>query len=235
MSEVVFEPPVLDLGCGDGMFGSILFGNRPEGINCGIDLCLEDARKAKRTKTYKSLQVADIQELPFSDNSIGSIFSNSVFEHLDDIDMALREAVRVLRPGGKLVVTSPNDRLVDNFFLSGLLHSMGFSRAARAVGTFGNKALGNRTCLSPEAWQEKAVSAGFSTVDCHNIVPPKTFHISELFIPFAVLSVLLRGLFGRLLFFERRLTLKPLHFWLHRYYESNGSHEGLASVIICAK
>ncbi|NQU09056.1 MAG: class I SAM-dependent methyltransferase, partial [Candidatus Abyssubacteria bacterium] len=166
MSEVILDPPVLDLGCGDGMFGSILFDCKPDAIDCGIDLSPEDIQKARETRTYRSLQVADIQRLPFADNSIGSIFSNSVFEHLEDIDSALSEAVRVLKPGGKLVLTSPNNRLVDKFLSARILHSVGLSGAARAAGMLGNRVLGNQTCLSNEQWREKFALAGFSSVDC---------------------------------------------------------------------
>lgn len=235
MSGTVFEMPVLDLGCGDGMFGNILFDSKPGAISYGIDLCLEDIQKAKETNIYRLLQMADIERLPFADNSIGSIFSNSVFEHLESIDMALNEAMRVLKPGGKLVLTSPNSRLVDNFFFARLLRSIGFKQAARAVGAFGNKALGNSVCLSPEQWKQKAAGAGFPSVEIHHIIPPRIFHISEAFMPFATVSILSKKLFGRLLFFDRRITLKMFHSMLYRRYACNSSDDGLASMVICSK
>jgi ubiquinone/menaquinone biosynthesis C-methylase UbiE len=235
MAEVDFDPPILDLGCGDGMFGSILFEAEPGGITFGIDLRLNDIKKASATGAYRMLQMADIQRLPFADNSIGSIFSNSVFEHLVDIDSALSEAARVLKPGGRLVFTSPNSRLVDKFLSARILHSMGLSGAARAMGRLGNRVLGNQTCLSNEQWREKSALAGFSSVDCRYMIPPKVFHISEVFMPFGVFSILAKRLFGRMLFMERRVFLQPLHRFLKEYYRHDDNSGGLASVIISKK
>ena len=235
MSRIVLAPPILDIGCGDGMFGSILFDAEPGGITFGIDLQPDNIKKANATGTYRMLQVADTHRLPFADNSIGSIFSNSVFEHLEDMDAALREAARVLKPGGKLVLTSPNSRLVDNFLSARILHSLGLSGAARAAGAFGNKILGNQTCLSNEEWREKSRMAGFSSVDCQYMIPPKVFHISEAFMPFGAFSILSMRLFGRMLFMERRLFLRPLHRFLKKYYEHDDNSGGLASVVIADK
>lgn len=235
MAKTDFEPPILDLGCGDGMFGSILFDAEPGGITFGIDLRLNDIKEASETGTYRMLQVADIQRLPFADNSIGSIFSNSVFEHLEDIDAALSEAARVLKPGGKLVLTSPNDRLADKFLSARILRSVGLSGAARAAGTLGNRVLGNQTCLSNEQWREKSALAGFSSVDCQYMIPPKVFHVSEAFMPFGALSILAKRLSGRMLFTERRILLQPLHRLLKKYYEHDDNSGGLASVIVSKK
>ena len=235
MSKVIIDPPVLDLGCGDGMFGSVLFNNQPGAIDFGIDLSTKDIAKAELKKVYKSLQLGDIQCLPFADSSIGSIFSNSVFEHLEDIDLALCEAARVLRPGGKLVLTSPNNRLVDKFLSARLLHSIGLSGAARAAGNLGNRTLGNRTCLSTEQWKQKATHAGFSSTECIYMIPPKVFHVSEVLMPFGIPSILAKRLLGRLLFAERRISLQLFHWLLMGYYEHAENSDGLATIVISEK
>ncbi len=235
MSTVALEPPVLDLGCGDGMFGSILFDERAGAVDYGIDISLKEIMKARKTGVYQLLQVADILHLPFADDSIGSIFSNSVFEHLDDIDAALSEAVRVLMPGGKLVLTSPNERLVDNFIIARIFRSLGMRSVARVFGDLGNRALGNRTCLSNEQWKEKAANAGFGSAECSNLIPPKIFHISEIFMPLGAFSVPSKRLFGRLLLTERRLSLKPFHSILNNPYKYGENSDGLATMIVAVK
>src|SRR5207249_343731 len=52
-----------------------------------------------------ALAVAD--RLPFADGSFDTVLSTQVWEHVEDPGMAAREAFRVLRPGGHLVVTVP--------------------------------------------------------------------------------------------------------------------------------
>jgi ubiquinone/menaquinone biosynthesis C-methylase UbiE len=177
MSAVRLEPPILDLGCGDGMFGSILTGNCRDSIAFGVDLSLDELRRAAETGSYRSLAVADMANLPFADNQFGAAISNSVFEHLNDIDGALREVFRILKPGGKLALTSPNNHLVDHFIAARILRTVGLDGAARTIGNLANRVLGNRTCLSTEQWKEKASGAGFRSVKCEYLIPPKTFKL----------------------------------------------------------
>jgi hypothetical protein len=49
----------------------------------------------------------DALALTFADDALDLIISNDVFEHVPDIDAALREAARVLRPGGRMVFSVP--------------------------------------------------------------------------------------------------------------------------------
>ena len=50
---------------------------------------------------------ADVCELNFADNMFHIIVSGDVLEHVPDIDAALRESARVLRPGGRFIGTFP--------------------------------------------------------------------------------------------------------------------------------
>ncbi len=70
---------------------------------------------AAATRRYPRLRAraADVRELPFGDASFDVVVSNSTLDHfesLDDVATGLRELVRVLRPGGTLVVTVDNLR-----------------------------------------------------------------------------------------------------------------------------
>ncbi|WP_445148506.1 methyltransferase domain-containing protein [Baekduia sp. Peel2402] len=55
------------------------------------------------------LRHEDALELSFADDSFGTIVSCDVFEHVADIDRALQECARVLRPGGTLILSVPFD------------------------------------------------------------------------------------------------------------------------------
>ena len=73
---------------------------------------------------------ADATKLPFKDNSFDTIFNSEMIEHLypQDSKKMLDEFFRVLKPGGKLIITTPNRseyrRLIQESFLSVMLFFM---------------------------------------------------------------------------------------------------------------
>tara|TARA_B100001245_G_scaffold130542_1_gene96593 strand:+ start:405 stop:1115 length:711 start_codon:yes stop_codon:yes gene_type:complete len=107
---------VLDIGCGEGRHSLGLYVDRE--VNAiGIDLSTEDLKIAKSrikdftvTDTNKSscaFGVGDIQSLPFKDNAYDAVICSEVLEHLESLDNAVSEIVRVLKPGGVLAVSVP--------------------------------------------------------------------------------------------------------------------------------
>ncbi len=60
-----------------------------------------------------SARLADVRSLPFADSSFDAVVSNSTLDHLDgpaEVQRALGELSRVLRPGGRLLITMDNPR-----------------------------------------------------------------------------------------------------------------------------
>lgn len=51
----------------------------------------------------------DIQNVPFNDNEFDLILCNHVIEHVEKDDLALKELYRILKPGGKVLITIPGD------------------------------------------------------------------------------------------------------------------------------
>jgi methionine biosynthesis protein MetW len=96
----------LDLGCGDGrMSGLWLQQRRCEYI--GVDIA-QNAVRAARARGLEAVRVEDASQLPFENDSFDAVVCIEVIEHLFEPQMALREALRVMKPGGVLLVTTPN-------------------------------------------------------------------------------------------------------------------------------
>jgi SAM-dependent methyltransferase len=96
------QGPVLDLGCGDGVFGQL--AGWPSNLT-GLDYD-EESLRARALVCPGAVSVrADAGRMPLPDAAFATCVSNSVFEHLPDLDACLREAHRVLRPDGRLVFT----------------------------------------------------------------------------------------------------------------------------------
>ena len=103
-----FPRPILDLGCGDGLIAQVLFaGESP--VEAGFDPWLGQVRKAPASGAYRHVQQALGDAMPYPNGTFACVFSNSVLEHIPDLDPVLREAARVLKPGGRFLATGPSE------------------------------------------------------------------------------------------------------------------------------
>ncbi|MCA9521749.1 MAG: class I SAM-dependent methyltransferase [Myxococcales bacterium] len=94
---------ILDLGCGVENRITNYLARAHRGI-VGVDL---DPRAAENP-AIAEFHLFDGRELPFADGSFDTVFSNMVLEHVDDVDLHFREVFRVLRPGGRYLLNTPN-------------------------------------------------------------------------------------------------------------------------------
>jgi len=96
---------VLVDGCGLGMYVRAL---RPFArFVAGLDIESERVREGSRAG-IAGLLAGQAEVLPFASSSFDLVLSNEVLEHVADDRQALREMMRVLRPGGRLVLFVPN-------------------------------------------------------------------------------------------------------------------------------
>lgn len=108
---------VLDAGCGSGRHLSEAFRQRDVNV-VGIDMSRKDADTANRMLNtmigaaqdgggIKLVSVGDITRLPFQDETFDVVICSEVLEHIPDHRQAVREIIRVLKPGKSLVVSVP--------------------------------------------------------------------------------------------------------------------------------
>ncbi len=97
---------VLDLGCGDGAFAAALVS-----AGCAVtmaDVAQEALRRARgRAPAATAVGLDEGAPLPFAEDAFDVVWAGEVLEHVVDVVGLLAEVRRVLRWGGRLVVTTP--------------------------------------------------------------------------------------------------------------------------------
>ena len=98
---------VLDVACGTGRYAIPLAqaGARVTGIDLSEEMLDVARRKAAGGGLSLDLRVADVRALPFPDGSFDLAICALALCHLPDLSPAARELARVLRPGGRVVIS----------------------------------------------------------------------------------------------------------------------------------
>lgn len=98
---------ILDLGCGDGVLSYLLNRNGAEVI--GIDFSFEALRYARNRTGKKNINFihGSAYSLPLEDNYFDAIVSSDVIEHVQNTELFLSEAKRVLKINGIAVISTP--------------------------------------------------------------------------------------------------------------------------------
>jgi SAM-dependent methyltransferase len=112
LGRVAAGDRVLDLGCGDGAFAAALLD-----AGCAVTMAdvAEEALRRARTRApgAEAVKLADGGPLPFAEDAFDAVWAGEVLEHVADVVGLLAEVRRVLRWGGRLLVTTPwHGRLV---------------------------------------------------------------------------------------------------------------------------
>lgn len=101
---------VLDVGCGTGALLEAVRERWPGAAGVGVDLSLEMLAVARRRLPPEvGLVAGDAGLLPFADGAFDQATCTSALHHWAEPEVALAEVARVLRPGGRLVLTDWSD------------------------------------------------------------------------------------------------------------------------------
>jgi len=144
-----YAPPVLDLGCGDGIVMSLVLPR----VEIGIDPCPDAIRRAAAAHLYERLEAAPIENAAVAPGTVGTVVSNSVLEHVVDLPAVLRAAARLLRPGGHLIFTVPTEAF------SGWL-----AVPAAGYSAWRNRHYDHRNLWPLDLWAHHLRHAGFTIV-----------------------------------------------------------------------
>lgn len=115
---------VLDFGCGKGRYLRLFASLLPEAELFGCDVEVQGVEQVRRDGFVAAVLDPEVAKLPYDDASFDFVYSSNVVEHIPRplYEQYLREVRRVLKPGGRFVVGTPNypiKRLYDMFTMIG--------------------------------------------------------------------------------------------------------------------
>ena len=106
LSELPAGSSVLDAGCGTGRHTAFLAGKGHDVV--GIDSSPEMLAIAAAKVPAARFELAELERIPLPDGSIDAAVCGLVLSHARDIRPGVTELARILRPGGRLVISNPH-------------------------------------------------------------------------------------------------------------------------------
>jgi len=150
---------VLDIGCGPGLTTLALAAAvGPQGLVHAVDIAepmLELARSRCASQAHVYFEHQDVTRLGHRDDTFDLALATQVYEYLPDIDQALRELQRVIRPGGRVL-------LVDTDWESAVWASRDDLRMRQILETWSQHIPWPQL---PRQLQQRLLQAGFSDVE----------------------------------------------------------------------
>lgn len=107
---------ILDIGSGDGIWTNQL-AHMTTATIYALDTSKKDQATAKKRARLLSLknvkhQTGDAQHMTFSDTFFDAVYSISTLEHIPDDDAVFFEMYRVIKPGGRAIISVPTDKML---------------------------------------------------------------------------------------------------------------------------
>lgn len=100
---------VLDAGCGEGHLLQLLEEKNKNNNYYGIDLTSEALKRARERCPRAKFIQGDLSKIDMPDNFFDFIVCTETLEHVDTYQEAINEFKRILKPGGYIVLTFPNE------------------------------------------------------------------------------------------------------------------------------
>jgi len=207
--QQVFERPVLDLGCGDGLFAKVLFADR---VDTGVDSDPRELDRARKLGVYRELIGCSGESVPKPAGSYNTIFSNSVLEHIREVQPVLDEAFRLLAPGGRFYFTVPSDWFDRHSNVSRLLEALRLPALACRARRLYNRFWKHHHYHDAEGWEARARRAGFEIVGSEAYDPRSICQLNDFLVPFSAPAMLVKRLTGRWVLFPalRRQSMRAV-------------------------
>lgn len=222
--DLDLKRPILDVGCGDGHFASLVF---EEAVDVGLDPWHGPIHEAGKRNCYHLLVEADAGDSPFPDQTFGSAFSNSVLEHIPHVEFVLKDTARVLKPGALFAFCVPNPRYFSSLALThvfGKKYEAWFRKISRV-----------EHADEPEIWGKRLDEAGFDLDRWWHYFPPEAMRALEWGHYFGLPAWVAHFLTGKWILAPYRWNLWLTQRYVRRYTSTEAVENGTFTFYLARK
>lgn len=153
------DGPILDVGCGDGLFARLAYGSAEV---WGIDINADEGRLAQASRVYSQIVLADITRAFLPNGFFSTCIANCSLEHVPRIDAALRNIRGSLRPGGRAFLFVPNRDWAAHFLSVRVLSALGVPSLGRMIQQGIDDIFRHEHLYDEAGWRRVVEDAGFA-------------------------------------------------------------------------
>jgi SAM-dependent methyltransferase len=210
--DVDLPEPILDVGCGDGIFARLAY---PERQVWGIDINATEIRRAQATAAYSTLICGSITDTDLPKKYFKSAIANCSLEHVPDIRGAFRTIHSALAPGAPFVLIVPTPHWTRQLPVPRTLETVGLGHLARAYRQGLDKQFHHVHLYDDAKWRDLLRGEGFAVDRVDPIVSPGVTAAFDFLLYPSFAGYLLKAATGRWTLLpevRRRIAALPREF-----------------------
>jgi len=202
--------PVLDVGCGDGLFARMAFDNVDV---WGIDIDAVEGRWAAASKAYTQVILGDVTRVTLPETFFSTCVANCSLEHVPRIDLALKNILRSLRPGGLAYLFVPSAGWASHLTSARLLTELGAPALGARIERSIDRVFKHHHLYDEQGWRRVVEQSGLQIVELEPVLSTATTVAFEAFLLPSLAGLLNKRLTTRWTNFPnvRKLFARPVY------------------------
>jgi SAM-dependent methyltransferase len=171
--------PILDVGCGDGLFARMAFGDVEV---WGIDIDAAEGRWAAASQAYAQVILGDVTRATLPDAFFATCVANCSLEHVPRLDLALRNINSALRPGGVAYLFVPAVDWAAHLTSARVLTRLGAPALGRQVQRSIDRQFRHHHLYDADGWRRAVLEAGLEVLAVEPVLSTATTVAFEAFL-----------------------------------------------------
>ncbi|MBS2019079.1 MAG: class I SAM-dependent methyltransferase [Deltaproteobacteria bacterium] len=171
LREFRLAGPILDVGCGDGLFAKVAF----EGAEVwGIDIDAKEGRWAQASRAYSQIVLGDITKARLPSGFFASCVANCSLEHVPDLQAALSNIAGSLMPGAEAILFVPNKIWASKFMSVRAARAAFGDRVAQMLQDGIDEFFAHRHLHDEQGWREQIAKSPLELAEIRPVLSTST-------------------------------------------------------------